>query len=1169
MSSGPSLLFRTLLATRCPWFSLTIFWFVLVLGFSTPAAAQEATIVGTVTDQSGGAVPGVSVVLTNVNTGVVRTEITNEVGQYVAPGLQIGMYDLKAVSPAFKVEEFKGVSLNVNDRVRVDFQMKIGTKIEVDIVESNAIAVQSDTGEQSSLVSGKQLSELAANGRSIFTYILLTPGAAGVLADFQPPSASGATAAVSFNGGRPSQNLFMLDGGENSDRGGGGGPIIMPSTDAIAEMQTLTSNYGAEYGLSSSATISSALKSGTGEFHFSLWEFFRNDALDARNFFNADPNPVAELRYNLYGFNIGGPVTFGEFYNPSKTKTFFFYNMEWRKLIQEQTLVQPVPLTNTYGGDFSAAGLSVDQLHAPAVCQLSPAIQSEFTAAGQPLSGCTNGVPDPTKEVPFNNNKIPSSLLDKNAQALLTAGGKYGGIFPGPNTGNAFVGGNSLPTNVREEIVRIDENVSEKFTLFGHLVADHASQDYGTTLDSADNVPTAGTRLGNPSYAVVFHTLYVISPSLVNEASFNYDGNRLALVPIGLVSAPSDFTFNRFFDGPNTENRIPTIILGGSTGSSYSINFSPWHNSANDYQLRDDVSWTRGRHQLKMGGSWMLYEKVQDWFNSTQGAFVFNGFYTGDDFADYLLGYATNYNEAAVEGTGHWNNVSLAAYFQDNFRINNRLTLNLGLRWEGIPHTYEANHELSNFYPNRYNPGNAAILNPDYQTISPQSPGLGPSPNPILAGQQFYLNGVGTCGINYPNGCVNGAWLNFGPRLGFAYSLTDSGRTVLRGGYAIMYERVQGNDAYNLAGNVPFSAGVNFPNVSLSNPGTNLLTGSTLSASIPVSSLAGLSQNEYAPPRSSQFSLGIQQAIGKEVLSVAYVGKQNRHQSYSSETNLPSATLLPGFVTDSTHAQAYNASVPYLGFNSVNVAQNEANGDYNAIQLSLRGTTLNNDLTYQVGYTYSHANDSYNFSGDGGDLYNVFNPYAGWKYDYGPSGLDIRSVFFTNFVYQIPLLQSSSDHLLKTTLGGWEISGIVSASSGPPLSVTVAGQNVASIVPNTTNRPDVSGMMHNPHTANEWFDTSVFSLPAPGAWGNEPPNAIRGPGRDNWNVSFFKNFPFNETRGTNLQFRVEVFNLWNHPQWGGYAFQGGISTSYGASNFGAVTFANDPRSIQLAMKFSF
>jgi len=469
----------------------------------------------------------------------------------------------------------------------------------------------------------------------------------------------------------------MLDGGENDDRGGAGSSIIVPSVDAIAETQTLTSNYSAEFGLSSAGTISSVLKSGTRTFHFSLWEFFRNDVLDARNYFNAAPAPVAELRYNLYGFNAGGPVTFGKLYNPNRTKTFFFYNMEWRKLIQGQTLNQTVPRTEYYHGDFSTSGYNLAQLHAPAFCQVSSSIQAQFAAAGQALSGCTSGTPDPTLFAPFNSNAIPVSLLDPNAQALLAAGGKYGGIFPAPNNGDSFIGGNNLPTNVREEIVRIDQNVSSSFTVFGHLVAEQVSQTYGTAIFSGTNVPTVGTSVGNPAYAAVLHTVYVINPTLINEASFNYNGNRFTLVPLGLVSAPADFTFNRYFDGPNNYNRIPGIFVFGSTGSVYNAGFTPWKNSANSYQLRDDVSWTRGRHQFKMGGSWMLYQKVQNWFQSTQGAFVFNGFYTGNDFADYLLGYATRYFEEAVQGTGHWNSVSLVAYFQDNYRANNRLTLNL------------------------------------------------------------------------------------------------------------------------------------------------------------------------------------------------------------------------------------------------------------------------------------------------------------------------------------------------------------------------------------------------------------------------------------------------------------------------------------------------------------
>ena len=384
-----------------------VFLSLLLLCSPVPASAQEATFVGTVTDPSGAVVPNVAIVVSNLDTGATRSLATNDVGQYVVPGLPIGKYDLTAkATSGFKAEESKGVVLNVNDRVRVDFQMKLGKIAEAVVVESNPVAVQADSGEQSSLVNGTQISELSTNGRSIYTYITLSPGAANLMPSFQAPTSVGANSNVSFNGNRPGHNLYLLDGGENYDRGGGGDSIIMPSIDAIAETQTLTSNYSAEYGLSSGGTISSVLKSGTKTFHFSLWEFFRNDALDARNYFNFAPAPVAELRYNLYGFNVDGPVTFGKLYHPTKAKTFFFYNMEWRRLTQGQTLNQTVPPTAYYLGDFSTSGYGLAQLHAPAVCQVSSAIQVQFAAAGQALSGCANGAPDPTLEVPFNNNRF-------------------------------------------------------------------------------------------------------------------------------------------------------------------------------------------------------------------------------------------------------------------------------------------------------------------------------------------------------------------------------------------------------------------------------------------------------------------------------------------------------------------------------------------------------------------------------------------------------------------------------------------------------------------------------------------------------------------------------------------------------------------------------------------
>jgi hypothetical protein len=1154
---------------------------LVLLALPILALAQEATIVGTITDPSGGVMPNVTVTITNQSTGLVRNLTTNDAGQYAMASLPIGKYDLKASAAGFKEEVTSGVVLNVNDRVRVDFQMKMGTKSEVVSVESNPIAVQSDSSEQSSLINGTQITELATNGRAIYSYVVLTPGASSLMTDSQLPVPVGSDSNISFNGNRPAHNLYLLDGGENSDRGGAGASSVMPSIDAIAETQTLTSNYSADYGLSSGGTISSAVKSGTKTFHASAWEFFRNNALDARNYFNPVPQPVAELRYNIYGFNVGGPVTFGKLYNPERTKTFFFYNMEWRKIIEGQTLNQTVPLASEYpdaNGPGTGAVIPATYNNKP----VTLTVPSNIPGLG---ANCPGGVlpAGVVKGQPFPNNTIPDCLIDSNATALLNAGGKYGGIFPKPNNGAYFNGGNNLPTDVREEIVRIDENVNDKFTIFGHFVAEQISQTYGTSQWSGDNVPSVYNSFGNPSYAGVVHTAYTISPTLVNEASFNYNGNRIAILPLGLFNAPSSFSFNRFFTGPNVDDRIPSINLSQATGSNYTVNWMPWNNVADSYQLRDDVSWTRGRHQMKMGGGWILYKKVQDWFKNTQGNFTFNGAFTGNDYADFLLGAGQNYTEDAIKSSGHWNNVSWALYFQDNFRVNSKLTLNLGLRWDGIPHTYEANMQMSNFYPNLYNPALAATLAPNGNTILPTSPGLGTSSNPILAGQQFYLNGMQVCGINVPNGCVNGSWNNFQPRLGFAYDLRGNGKTVIRGGYGIMNERVQGNDVYNNAGTPPFSASINFNNVSLSDPKTDITSGTLIPASIPVNNITGMNQLNYKSPRSTQFSLGIQQAIGKSVLSAAYVGTQNRYQSYYTETDLINQSLLPGFVCGgystpppacagiaSTPSSQYNADAAYLGYHSIKMAQDEANSNYNAFQVSMRGNFLGNDLTYQVGYTYSHANDSITQGcQSGADLCPVSNPYLGWKYDYGPSAYDRQNIFFANFVYDIPLLKNSQNRLLKTAVGGWEVAGIVTFLTGAPLNIGLNGNNVSSFVPNTVNRPDQTGTGGNPHTVAEWFNISNYSTPAPGTWGNTPRNSVWGPGRQNWNISLYKNFVFSEARGSNLQFRAEFFNIFNHPQWIGDTVNNGISTNLGASNFGAVTNAYDPRIIQLALKLYF
>ena len=1142
---------------------------------------QNGTVVGTVTDPQGGVVAGVTITITNTDTGLVKTFTTNESGAYVAPDLNIGRYNIKASASGFKVAEQKDLKLQVGDRLRIDFQMAMGAATETVTVEANPIAVQADSGEVSNLITDQQMNQISTNGRSFYVLAGLTAGASSNVTGLLNVPVGG-DSNVSFNGQRTGHNIYLLDGGEDLDRGGSGNMSIAPSTDAIAEFRAMTSNYSADYGLSSSATMTMVLKSGSSTLHASAWEFNRQDGFDARDFFHpASGGPATKLRMNIFGFNVGGPVTLGHLYNPDKKKTFFFYNMEWRRYIIGAGSNQDVPDPNTYGGDFSNAGLALADLHAPFSCEVSPATQTAFANAGQALSGCTAGARDLTKEVAFNSGIIDSTLLNTNAQALLNAG-----IFPTSSLTNirngvaTFRGGSGAPTSLKEEVVRIDHNFSSKFSVFGHFVAEQISQGYSNAQWSGDNVPTVGDTFGNPSYSAVVHATYTISPSLINETAFNYNGNRINIIPfaangLSSLALPSgyDSTNSRLFTGPNNLSRIPNISLDGQSGANFQIASWPWVNKADDYNIRDDVSWTHGSHQFKFGGSWAIYKKVQDLFGTTQGAFNFSGkgpSYTGNSFADLLLGLPQSYSELAVQDHGFWNNVSWAAYVQDNWRATRRLTVNLGLRWDGIPHTYEANNRMGNFYPSLYDPAKAAVFTGN--SIDPASPGLGTSPNPILAGVPLYLNGIGTPGQNgVPKGLVDNYWATFGPRLGFAYDLTGNGKTVLRGGFGIMYERIQGNDMYNAGPNIPFSLNVTLNNTEFSNPSISTKTGTAASRPINPASLTGLDRANYRPSTSTQYSLGIQRSLSaKTVLSVSYVGNVNRHLNDYRNINLPAQSDLPTLIANKT-AYQLAGTLPFTGFTQITQSENEANSHYNSLQMDLNSQVK--DLQLRVLYTYSRAIDSSN-GGSGGDLANVSNPYAGWRFDLGPGNSDRTHIFVANFIYDIPVFRHSSSRFLKATVGGWQVSGIATIESGLPINLS-AGSGVSDFLGSgAASRPDLVGSISYPHspvtcpdptkcTQQIQYFADTFAVPASGTWGNLGHNALRGPGRDNWDMSLFKNFTISESRGSRFELRLETFNTWNHTQ-----FQN-VNTSKGDAKFGQFTSAYAGRTLQLGGKIYF
>jgi len=1135
---------------------------LLVFAFAVAARAQEATVVGMITDQSGAAIPGVQITITNDQTGQVRHEVSNDAGQYVVPSLANGKYTLKVEASGFKTAERKDVVLNVGDRVRVDLQLQVGETRESVNVEAAATRVQSDSSEVSEVVTGQQVTELAANGRNMVSLASLIPGASSSVPAFNGPSAQGSNFILSFNGQRPDHNLWMADGGEDYDRGSGGKFEIMPSIDAIAEFTTLTSNYAADYGGNSGATLSLAFKSGTKDFHGGMWEFFRNDALDANNFFfNSVPSnagkPPAELRYNVFGFNFGGPVILPR-YNKDRNKTFFFFNGEWRRQIVGGVFSTASP------SDAMRSGVFPSSMPITVPTAVNATELARFTALGL--------VPGQ----PFPNNTIPSSLISPLSAAFIGLG-----VFNEPNTTSngipTFIGGGNAPTNVGEQIARIDHQFGEKFWIFGHWVSEQLSQTYGTSLWSGDSFPSVGSVFSNPTKSGVIHATYAISPSLVSETAFNYNGNTIDVEPDGVYKRTTAVNPPLLFSGGNADNRLPAVNFSNGIGASYDPSNYPWLNGYANYQVRQDVSWTTGRHSWKFGGMYMFATKYQELFGHTEGNYTFDGTYTGVGFADFLLGYAASYNELAVQDSGHWANNTFALYAKDDWRVNNRLTLNLGLRWEGIPHTYEQNHRFSDFYPELYNSADAGIVNPSNGLLAANSPGLSAGKG-AASSLLLYTNGMGITGVTAgaPNDIVQNHWNNWGPRLGFAYDATGDGKTVIRGGFGIMYERVQGNDVYNMGSNVPFSAAPTLGNVYFSNPAQSLVTGATAATPITTSSITAMNLTNYKNPTSYQWSMGVQRELWHGIVATAsYVGNINTHQSEALDLNAPlySTSNLAQRLQVIAGTLNVDAIRPYQGYDQILMYQNAGRSEYNAFQTELR-MQATHGLMVQLGYTYSRTYDTSSgvaVNGNSGDLDNLSNPYNG-HYDWGLSSNDRPNIFFGDYVYNIPIFAHSANKPARTLLGGWTLSGVVMANSGAAYTAGLSG-NTLGMGGDVSNRPNQSGSVSTVGTINEWFNVSAFTDPQLGSYGTAGKGTIRGPGRWNVDTSLFKDFSgikWWNPEGATLEIRFETFNTLNHTEWNGLSTTASFNSAGQISNnFGAITSAFDPRVIQLGAKFLF
>ena len=1143
--------------------SLCVALIALLLILAPRAGAQDnATITGTVADTSGAVVSNTAIALTNTATSQTRETTANSVGAYRFGNVGYGTYTLTATAPGFQKFIRTGIMVNVAQTLEENVTFTVGSQTQTITVEANALQVQTETSEISTLISGEQVNQLATNGRNVVGLAALGLGVSSTLPAFGGIDALTSSNAISFNGQRQTHNIYLIDGAEQNDRGCGGCFMNLPSQDAIGEFQALSSNYQADYGIGSGGTIVMVLKSGTHKYHGELYEFNRNTDYNANDYFLKKGGKARNVfQLNEPGGNIGGPLWIPHVYNDSRNRTFFFWNEEWRKLIQGS----PPSVSNAlYASNFPTAGQALNYTKQSAsvtpivpVLPNNAAFNALLAADGLTPGGSFTQNSDGTYRIPLN-------LIDQNMVAFLNAG-----TYPKPNynNGTQYIVSIKQPENIREDTVRMDHAINSKFQLMGHYLHDAMTKTFFPPLWGT-SYPTVGTLMTNPSYTAAIKLTQNYSASLLNETGFFYGGNKITLTPTAApgdaFAQPSGWTAISFFPTANNlMSRLPRVTLSGSPLSAqWDPAYFPWRNGYEGFQYRDDLSWTKGRHQFKFGVSWLHDYKNQQLQANTNGGVNFdNSGFAKDSIINMILGMASSYTQLEYLAGKHWVNNNYSGYGIDNWHVTPRLTLNIGLRFDGLPHAFERYNKFANFVPGSYN---LSAPNP-VQSDGTLNPTL-LSTFSATGSEQFYLNGIKEAGVGgFPRGNVENRYFTWQPRLGFVYDIFGNGKTVLRGGAGVFYERVQGNDVYNAALNPPFAYQPSATSVYFSNPHTSVLTGQTSSQSFP-SGLTTIKYN-YPPPGTGNWSFGVQHQVMPSVVAVLqYVGSLGWDQNNDRQINtLPLQTngsyaTRQGVAAGTLLANIYRQ---YPGFASINQEENETNQSYHSLQVGIRFENKWG-LTTQLAYTWSHQIDD--VTADLGGLANPFNT----RYNRGSGGYDRRHIFNASYVYTLPFYKHSSNLAAREIIGNWGISGVTIVETGIPQNISYNGTDTLGLGGGTSNRPNRVSKVTYPHTQAAWFSTSSFADPtAPWnggtgqGFGSAGKDAVLQPGLVNFNLSLVKTIQLTGHEGPNIELRFESFNTFNHTQFNG------MDASSHDGNFGQITSVYSNRILELGGKFHF